>query len=131
MPFFSYSENLGDQAMKADATSVFKELMQKMKREGEIRIPSGCAIAGVFTKADEKISGGLIVDAMSVMHERSNGLGGGFAGYGIYPEYKDYYALHVFYETKSAREECERYIDENFEIINLSKTIKIFQHNLP
>ncbi|MGN1062302.1 MAG: hypothetical protein ACI4RO_04165, partial [Candidatus Scatosoma sp.] len=92
-----------------------------MKREGEVRIPSGCAIAGVITKANEKISGKLIVEAMSVMHERSNGLGGGFAGYGIYPEYKDYYALHVFYDTKSAREECERYIDENFEIINLSK----------
>jgi glutamate synthase domain-containing protein 1 len=58
---------------------------------------------------------------MAVMHERSNGLGGGFAGYGIYPQYKDLYALHIFYNDKKAREDCEKYLDRTFEIINLSK----------
>lgn len=38
------------------------------------------------------------------MHDRSNGLGGGFAGYGIYPEYKDLYAFHVFYDDTEAKE---------------------------
>ncbi len=33
------------------------------------------------------------------MHDRSNGLGGGFAAYGIYPEYKDFFALHMFLRT--------------------------------
>jgi len=92
-----------------------------MKKEGEIRIPSGCAIAGVFSETGSKICGKLITDSMTTMHDRSNGLGGGFAGYGIYPEYKDFYAFHVFYDGKSAKENCERYLDENFEIINLSK----------
>ena len=92
-----------------------------MKKEGEIRIPSGCAIAGVFSETGSKICGKLITDSMTTMHDRSNGLGGGFAGYGIYPEYKDYYAFHVFYNGKYAKENCERYLDENFEIINLSK----------
>ena len=78
-----------------------------MKKEGEIRIPAGCAIAGVFTKDGKNINGGLIVRAMTTMHERSNGLGGGFAGYGIYPQYKDLYALHVFYDNMTARSECE------------------------
>ena len=92
-----------------------------MKKEGEVRIPSGCAIAGVFSKTGEKIQGSLVSNAMSVMHDRSNGLGGGFAGYGIYPEYKDYYAFHIFYNDKEIRAECEKYLDEMFEIINLSK----------
>ncbi len=92
-----------------------------MAKEGQIRIPSGCAIAGVFSKSGECISGKTIVDSMTTMHDRSNGLGGGFAGYGIYPEYKDYYAFHVFYDDKTSRENCERYLDEKFEIINLSK----------
>ena len=35
---------------------------------------------------------------MKPMHDRSNGLGGGFAGYGIYPEYKDFYAFHMFFD---------------------------------
>jgi glutamate synthase domain-containing protein 1 len=55
------------------------------------------------------------------MHDRSNGLGGGFAGYGIYPEYKDAYAFHVFYDNRYAKEECEKFLEEHFDIINLSK----------
>lgn len=92
-----------------------------MQMEGEVRIPAGCAIAGVFSKDRRNINGELIVRAMTTMHDRSNGLGGGFAGYGIYPQYKDLYALHVFYDSMKAREECEKFIDEHFEIVNLSK----------
>ena len=47
------------------------------------------------------------------MHDRSNGLGGGFAGYGIYPEYKNQYAFHVFYDSNEAKEICERYLDRH------------------
>ncbi len=65
--------------------------------------------------------GSLIMQAMSVMHERSNGLGGGFAGYGIYPQYRDMYALHVFYDDLAAREATEKYIDKIFDVANLSK----------
>ena len=65
-------------------------------REGNIRIPSGCAISGMFAKDGHRISGESIVNSMTVMHDRSNGLGGGFAGYGIYPEYKDAYAFRTY-----------------------------------
>ena len=33
-----------------------------MNKEGEVRIPSGCAIAGVITRAEERISGKKIVE---------------------------------------------------------------------
>jgi glutamate synthase domain-containing protein 1 len=92
-----------------------------LQKEGEIRIPSGCAISGVFSKTGKPICGDTIVKSMTVMHERSNGLGGGFAGYGIYPQYKDLYALHIFYDDMRCREECEKYLDKVFEIVNLSK----------
>lgn len=91
------------------------------EREGQIRIPSGCAISGVISREGRAISGGEIVKSIATMHDRSNGLGGGFAGYGIYPEYKDLYALHVFYDSMEAREECERFLDRHFDIVNLSK----------
>jgi glutamate synthase domain-containing protein 1 len=93
----------------------------KMQREGQIRIPSGCAIAGLISKSGNSIGGDVIRHSMTVMHDRSNGLGGGFAGYGIYPEYKDEYAMHVFYDTVASKEACEKYLDLHFEIINLSK----------
>ena len=53
-----------------------------MKVEGQVRIPSGCAIAAVISKEGNRMSGEEITNAMKPMHDRSNGLGGGFAGYG-------------------------------------------------
>lgn len=93
--------------------------MQQM--EGQVRIPSGCAIAGVINRDGTPICGDVMMRSIATMHDRSNGLGGGFAGYGIYPQYKDLYALHVFYDSTSARETCERFIDRHFEVVNLSK----------
>jgi glutamate synthase domain-containing protein 1 len=92
-----------------------------MLREGQVRIPSGCAISGFINKTGERMSGERIIDSISVMHDRSNGLGGGFAAYGIYPENKDYYAFHIFYEAPDAKRECEDFLERHFDIINLSK----------
>ena len=88
-----------------------------MKREGEIRIPSGCAIAAVISREGRRMDGTGIMGAMAPMHERSNGLGGGFAGYGIYPEYKDFYALHIFYDDSTSRTACEQFLKDSFEVV--------------
>ncbi|MDR1002297.1 MAG: hypothetical protein LBL82_03375 [Oscillospiraceae bacterium] len=90
-------------------------------REGMFRNPSGCAISGIFSKSGERFTGERIIDSITVMHDRSNGLGGGFAAYGIYPEYKDYYAFHIFYDNKSVKDTTEKFLEEHFDIINLSK----------
>ena len=88
-----------------------------MMLEGQVRIPSGCAIAAAISRSGTRFSGAGIVDAMVPMHERSNGLGGGFAGYGIYPEYKDFYALHMFFDDRTTRKNCEVFLKERFEIV--------------
>lgn len=92
-----------------------------MLKEGQIRIPSGYAISGIFAKDGRRLSGGNIVVFISVMHDRSNGPGGGFAGYAIYPEYKELYALHVFYNNTQAKEQYEKFLDRHFDMVNLSK----------
>jgi glutamate synthase domain-containing protein 1 len=92
-----------------------------MQREGEFRIPSGCAISGIIDKSGARFGGEAIIKSISVMRERSNGLGGGFAGYGIYPEYKDYYAFHIFFDALAVQKECEAFLEKYFDIINLSK----------
>jgi glutamate synthase domain-containing protein 1 len=89
--------------------------------EGEVRIPAGCAITGIFSKTGRRFSGEQAIKSISLMRDRSNGLGGGFAAYGIYPEYKDYYAFHLFYTDKTAKKACEEYLETYFDIINLSK----------
>lgn len=88
-----------------------------MVLEGQTRIPSGCAIAAVISREGRRMSGEGIIRAMLPMHDRSNGLGGGFAGYGIYPEYKDFYALHFFFNDRAARKGCEAFLKEQFEIV--------------
>ena len=62
-------------------------------KEGQVRIPAGCAISGIFHKDGKKENGERIIKSISTMHDRSNGLGGGFAAYGIYPEFKNDYAF--------------------------------------
>ena len=89
--------------------------------EGEQRFSSGCAISGIFDKSGNRFSGRDAITSISVMHDRSNGLGGGFAGYGIYPEYKNLYAFHIFYYGNEAKRVCEEYLEEHFDLINLSK----------
>lgn len=88
-----------------------------MKQEGQVRIPSGCAIAAMISKEGKRISGESIIRAMRPMHDRSNGLGGGFASYGIYPDYKDFYAFHMFFDSRATRKECEAFLKERFEIV--------------
>lgn len=88
-----------------------------MKLEGQVRIPSGCAIAAVISKEGRRMTGEKIIESMKPMHDRSNGLGGGFAAYGIYPEYKEQYALHIFYNDHSCRAECEKFLKDSFEIV--------------
>lgn len=94
-----------------------KAMVTIMLKEGQVRIPSGCAIAAVIAKDGERMSGRPIMEAMMPMHDRSNGLGGGFAAYGIYPEYKDLYALHFFFDERTTRKNCEVFLKERFEIV--------------
>ncbi len=92
-----------------------------MLREGNVRIPSGCAISGIISKSGKAIGGDVIIKSIATMHDRSNGLGGGFAGYGIYPEHKDLFALHIFYDNNDAKDACEKFLDEHFDVVDLSK----------
>ena len=88
-----------------------------MKREGEIRIPSGCAISAVISREGRRMTGEAVMKSMIPMHDRSNGLGGGFAAYGIYPDYRDFYAFHIFFDDNATRRECETMLKEGFELV--------------
>ncbi|MFZ5944497.1 MAG: class II glutamine amidotransferase [Bacillota bacterium] len=93
-----------------------------MLKEGQIRIPAGCAISGIMNKKGEVFSGQDIINSIAVMHDRSNGLGGGFAAYGIYPDFKNHYAFHLFYEDKKVKQETEFLLNKLF-VIDLAEPI--------
>ena len=72
---------------------------------------SGCSLTGFINEDGERVNGEAIIQSIALMNERSNGLGGGFAAYGIYPEMKDLYALHLMYDDIPAKEETERILN--------------------
>ena len=77
---------------------------------------SSCGIIGIMSQKGERFSGEEAIIAISTMRERSNGLGGGFAAYGIYPGLKDFYAFHIMYENAEAAKHAEEYINRNFHV---------------
>lgn len=89
--------------------------------EGEIRIPSACGLLGYINRKGELTSGYHIVDAMSVMRERGNGLGAGFACYGLYPDREDYYAFHLFFEDMNAKEETSYLLYKYLDVVQEEK----------
>jgi glutamate synthase domain-containing protein 1 len=54
------------------------------------RVFDGCGISGYINIDGRKDCGDKIIDMLCILNERENGLGAGFAGYGIYPKFEDY-----------------------------------------
>lgn len=78
------------------------------------RIPSGCAISGIINRRGRLQDGEAIIRSIAVMHDRSNGLGGGFSVYGCYPKYASCYAFHLMYENEAARSQVEQSLQRGF-----------------
>ncbi len=81
------------------------------------KIPSGCAVFGVMNESGKRFGGETVIEGISVMHERSNGLGGGFAAYGIYPQFENNWAFHIIYDDKEAKRQTEDRIGESFKVL--------------
>jgi glutamate synthase domain-containing protein 1 len=77
---------------------------------------AGCSIFGMMNLEGKRFSSRDPVKAISNMHERGNGLGGGFAVYGLYPEHAEDYAFHIMYMSKEAKEKTGRLLNESFDV---------------
>jgi glutamate synthase domain-containing protein 1 len=78
----------------------------------------GCSLFGMMNLEGKRFSSRDPVKAIANMHERGNGLGGGFAVYGIYPAHQDDYAFHIMYLSKDAKEKTDRLLHANFDVIH-------------
>lgn len=93
------------------------------KRTSERYLPEkdmqACGLFGVMNVAGERFGGEMAISAMVNMKCRGNGLGGGFAVYGLYPEYKDYYALHIMFERgyPQAKEQVDEFLTAHFHVV--------------
>jgi len=82
------------------------------------KVHDACGLFGVIDRSGSRFDSDMVVTAMKNMKVRGNGLGGGFAAYGIYPDFKDYYALHVMLETSEVRKDVESFLEKNFDVVS-------------
>jgi glutamate synthase domain-containing protein 1 len=96
---------------------------------------SGCGLSGIINRTGKRIPGSVITRSIANQHDRGNGLGGGFAAYGIYPDHREHYALHIMYDHTGAQELSEDFLAESMVIHHQEKiptrpTEKIRSHPL-
>ena len=104
-----------------------------MVRSSFIRRPAhygkdiaACGVIGFINHDQTRLDGSYIRRAMANMHDRGNGLGGGFAAYGIYPHRADLYALHVMYDAKTDVPEVEKFLTSKLEVHKIEE-IPVFE----
>jgi glutamate synthase domain-containing protein 1 len=81
-----------------------------------VRNVSGCGLSGMMSLTGEQVDGSAIRDSIAILHDRSNGLGGGFAAYGIYDDRADQFALHIMFERPEAQDETESLLEDVFDV---------------
>ena len=84
---------------------------------GDDKVIDACSIFGMMDTTGRCFSGREVVRAIANMHDRGNGLGGGFAIYGLYPQYADYYAFHIMYLSPEGKAEAECFLKERFHVV--------------
>ncbi len=82
----------------------------------EDKVMSACSIFGMMDTSGARFSGEPVFEAMENMHDRGNGLGGGFAIYGIYPDMADHYALHLMFTSQQGRHATEKFLHQYFAV---------------
>jgi glutamate synthase domain-containing protein 1 len=81
------------------------------------KVIDACSIFGAMNRSGGRFSGESVIKAIANMHDRGNGLGGGFSIYGLYPDYPDQYSFHVMYLSQQARKDAEEFLQKNFSMV--------------
>ena len=82
------------------------------------KVMAACGLFGVLDTSGRTMGASDAVHAIANMHDRSNGLGGGFGVYGLYQHHADDYAVHMMYMGEEARPQVEALLRANFVIVD-------------
>ena len=89
-------------------------MIKNYHRYNDPRDTSGCGLVGFINRDGRRVDGSYIKKSLCLMKERGNGLGAGFAAYGIYPDMANYYALHVMMDNVDVKMNVEQVISQFF-----------------
>jgi len=85
---------------------------------GDDKVHDACGLIGFIDTEGVLHSGDRIATALHCMEERGNGLGAGYAAYGLYPEFPNHYAFHVMCRTEAARMDLDAYLRRRFAVVH-------------
>ncbi len=94
-----------------------KNLSQRNNTYNDDKVIDACSIFGAMDTSGRRFSGEGVIKAIANMHDRGNGLGGGFAVYGLYPEHAGQYAFHIMYLSHEGKQTTEEYLRRHFNIV--------------
>ena len=94
-----------------------KDISQINNPYRDDKVIDACSLFGVMDTSGRRFSGEGVIRAIANMHVRGNGLGGGFAIYGLYPEYADLYALHIMYQSQEGKRQTEAFLKDKFRVV--------------
>jgi glutamate synthase domain-containing protein 1 len=84
---------------------------------GDDKVFDACGLFGIMDTSGRRFGGQGVIAAISNMRERGNGLGGGFAIYGLYPQYANYYAFHAMCVDRDALSRLKDFLEERFGMV--------------
>ena len=91
-------------------------MIEGYKRYNDPRDTSGCGLVGFINRDGKRVDGSNIIKSLCLMKDRGNGLGAGFAAYGIYPDMADYYAIHVMMDKPEVKPHVEHVLYKFFNV---------------
>ncbi len=94
-----------------------KNINQVQNPYRDDKVIDACSLFGVMDTSGRRFSGEGVIRAITNMHDRGNGLGGGYAIYGLYPKYADLYAFHIMYLSQEGKKQTEVFLKEKFSIV--------------
>lgn len=80
------------------------------------RSPEACGIAALINLDGRRESGARVVKMIRTMCDRENGLGAGFAAYGLFPERADLYCLQLILDDLEALGRVREFLKRNFQL---------------
>ena len=95
-----------------------KEINRINNPYNDDKVISACSLFGAMDTSGRRFSGEGVIRAIANMHVRGNGLGGGFAIYGLYPKYADLYAFHIMFTSREGWEKTEAFLKDKFEVVH-------------
>jgi len=97
---------------------LFHKSIVKPPRGYSSRTFDSCGIAAYMNVDGKSESGEKIVKMITTMLDRENGLGAGFAIYGIFPDRKDCFCLQMLLDNEDAKKGVREYLEIYTNIID-------------